>query len=66
MNWWQNMVVPIRRVWLAVAGRVKPRDNGSGLLKLHDDVQTCGYEDVQVMYEMLRITESGLISRPSN
>ncbi|GJV77485.1 hypothetical protein Tco_1509069, partial [Tanacetum coccineum] len=129
MNWWRNMVVPIRRVWLAVAGRVKPRDNdywkmsvdcielstskifvsgtpsayavccisvilvviiclanvddgssakmenlmsilhssySAGLLKLHDDVQTCGYEDVQVMYEMLRITESGLMSRASN
>lgn len=32
MNWWQNMVVPIRRVWLAVAGRVKPRDNGQPTL----------------------------------
>lgn len=27
---------------------------GPGILKLHDDVQTCGYEDVQVMWEMLR------------
>ncbi|CAL9779934.1 unnamed protein product [Musa acuminata subsp. burmannicoides] len=27
---------------------------GDGILKLHDDVQTCGYEDVQVMWEMVR------------
>ncbi|CAJ1954946.1 unnamed protein product [Sphenostylis stenocarpa] len=31
---------------------------GAGLLKLQDDVQTCGYEDVQVMWEMLQRTES--------
>lgn len=31
---------------------------GAGLLKLHDDVQTCEYEDVQVMWEMLQRTES--------
>lgn len=24
-----------------------------GLLKLHEDVQTCDYKDVQVMFEML-------------
>ncbi|QCE08804.1 hypothetical protein DEO72_LG10g22 [Vigna unguiculata] len=30
----------------------------AGLLKLQDDVQTCGYEDVQVMWEMLQRTES--------
>lgn len=29
-------------------------DTGDGILKLHDDVQTCGYEDVQVMWEMVR------------
>lgn len=26
---------------------------GGSLLKLHEDVQTCGYKDVQVMFEML-------------
>ena len=24
-----------------------------GILKLHEDVQTCGYKDVQVMFDML-------------
>ncbi|GLJ13924.1 hypothetical protein SUGI_0222500 [Cryptomeria japonica] len=32
--------------------------SGGGLLKLHNDVQTCGYEDVQVMWEMLKKTET--------
>lgn len=35
---------------------------GGGLLKLHDDIQTCGYEDVQVMWEMLRRSDSDLTS----
>lgn len=35
---------------------------GAGLLKLHDDVETCGYEDVKVMWEMLRRSESELVS----
>lgn len=34
---------------------------GAGLLKLRDDVQTCEYEDVQVMWEMLQKTETEAI-----
>ncbi|KAL4182231.1 hypothetical protein AMTRI_Chr12g241500 [Amborella trichopoda] len=63
MDWWQKMIFPVRRVWVAVAARVRSRRNGAGLLKLHNDVQTCGYEDVQVMWEMLRRSETE-ISRP--
>ncbi|KAI4329429.1 hypothetical protein L6164_021692 [Bauhinia variegata] len=48
-----KMIFPVRRLWLALAARLKHRNNGTGLLKLEDDVQTCGYEDVQVMWEML-------------
>ena len=35
---------------------------GANLLKLHNDVQTCGYEDVQVMWEILRRSESELMA----
>ncbi|KAL3529014.1 hypothetical protein ACH5RR_008336 [Cinchona calisaya] len=63
MDLWQKMVFPVRRVWFGLSSRVKARKNGGGLLKLRDDIQTCGYEDVQVMWEMLRRTESELISR---
>uniref|UniRef100_M1CTP0 Uncharacterized protein n=1 Tax=Solanum tuberosum TaxID=4113 RepID=M1CTP0_SOLTU len=37
--------------------------SGAGLLKLQGDIQSCGYEDVQVMWEMLGGTESELTSR---
>ncbi|XP_022723582.1 uncharacterized protein LOC111280444 [Durio zibethinus] len=62
MDLWHKMIFPVRRVWFAVSSRVKARKNGEGLLKLHDDVQTCGYQDVQVMWEMLRRSESELIA----
>ncbi|XP_057966912.1 uncharacterized protein LOC131157064 [Malania oleifera] len=62
MDWWEKMLFPVRRVWIAVAARVKARKNGGGLLKLHDDIQTCGYEDVRVMWEMLTRSESELSS----
>jgi hypothetical protein len=29
------------------------RSGSGGILKLHEDVQTCGYKDVQVMFDML-------------
>jgi hypothetical protein len=37
---------------------IAPGHHGScagsgGILKLHEDVQTCGYKDVQVMFDML-------------
>ncbi|XP_074592282.1 uncharacterized protein LOC141848068 [Curcuma longa] len=55
MAWWNKKVVfPVKRAWVAVAARVKARKPGDGILKLHDDVRMCGYQDVQVMWEMLR------------
>ncbi|KAG8043064.1 hypothetical protein GUJ93_ZPchr0458g22371 [Zizania palustris] len=57
MVWWrEKVVVPARRAWAAVSTRVRARNTGSGgsILKLHEDVQTCGYKDVQVMFEILR------------
>ncbi|KAL2554852.1 uncharacterized protein Fot_08471 [Forsythia ovata] len=58
MEWWRKLVFPVRRFLYAASARVKARKNGAGLLKLHNDIQTCGYEDVQIMWEMLRRTES--------
>ncbi|KAG9142479.1 hypothetical protein Leryth_026189 [Lithospermum erythrorhizon] len=58
MEWWEKMAFPVKRAWISVSSRVKARKNGAGLLKLQDDIQTCGYQDVQVMWEMLSRTES--------
>lgn len=53
MELWHKMIFPVRRAWLAVSTRVKARKNGGGLLKLHDDVQTCEYDDVHRMWNMM-------------
>ncbi|CAB4303575.1 unnamed protein product [Prunus armeniaca] len=59
MDFWHKMIFPVRRVWLTVSARIKARKNGHLVLEqvlafeAHDDVQTCGYQDVQVMWQML-------------
>ncbi|XP_039807759.1 uncharacterized protein LOC120671483 [Panicum virgatum] len=57
MAWWRARVVaPVRRAWVAVAvaaARARVRKGECGILNLHQDVQTCGYQDVQVMWNML-------------
>ncbi|KHN34165.1 uncharacterized protein LOC114397979 [Glycine soja] len=56
VEWWQNMMFPVRRVWFVVAKRLGIRKNG--LLKLSNDVRACEYEDIQVMWEILNRNES--------
>lgn len=38
--------------------------SGGGIIKLQNDVQMCGYQDVQVMWEMVRISEMELSNKP--
>ncbi|KAL4346364.1 hypothetical protein GQ457_17G014980 [Hibiscus cannabinus] len=58
MHLWRKM----RRLWISVSQRLKPTLKGgkdgqacsaNGLLKLQDDVMMCGYQDVQVMWNLL-------------
>ncbi|KAL1812655.1 hypothetical protein DCAR_0624904 [Daucus carota subsp. sativus] len=65
MSLWKKMVCPVRKLLFAVAACVKPRKDGASLLKLHNDIQTCGYQDIQVMWEMIRRSELELISQSS-
>ncbi|MBA0689157.1 hypothetical protein Goari_006896 [Gossypium aridum] len=65
MHLWRK----VRRVWVSVSDRLKPHKptvkggkdgetcSGNGLLKLQDDVKMCGYEDVQVMWDLLNSPE---------
>ncbi|CAD5186241.1 unnamed protein product [Musa acuminata subsp. malaccensis] len=73
MDWWQRMVVlPAKRALVAVAARVRTRKAGNALIgagrgmlvKLRNEVQTCGYEDVQVMWEMLQRSAAELAGAP--
>ncbi|KAF8025281.1 hypothetical protein BT93_F2195 [Corymbia citriodora subsp. variegata] len=62
MELWRKMIFPVRRVWFSVSARLKARNHGAGHMKLEDDVQTCEYQDVQVMWEMLKRSETELMA----
>ncbi|XP_066318024.1 uncharacterized protein [Miscanthus floridulus] len=71
MAWWRARVVaPARRAWLAVvAARVRRRKGRTeaeraGIVDLHRDVETCGYHDVQVMWDMLGLDTGPPSSAP--
>ncbi|XP_062216494.1 uncharacterized protein LOC133916708 [Phragmites australis] len=51
---WDRVVLPVRRVWLGVASCFGVRQ--TGLWRLRQEVSTCEYEDVHVMWEMLSRT----------
>ncbi|KAJ8773268.1 hypothetical protein K2173_028445 [Erythroxylum novogranatense] len=55
MEGWDKMRRPVNRVCKGVAVRLGIRK--PGLLKLTPDIRACEYEDVQVMWEMLRKNE---------
>ncbi|KAK2985632.1 hypothetical protein RJ640_006895 [Escallonia rubra] len=52
------MVIPVQKVWVRLAKRLGIRK--TGLVKLHHDVRTCEYEDVHVLWEMLKKNETGI------
>ncbi|KAH0457587.1 hypothetical protein IEQ34_012902 [Dendrobium chrysotoxum] len=62
MEWWNRMIFPAKRVWVGVANRFSLRKNG--LRKLRQEVSTCEYEDVRVMWEMLRRNEIEIARSP--
>ncbi|XP_044953722.1 uncharacterized protein LOC123403869 [Hordeum vulgare subsp. vulgare] len=64
MAWWRERVVaPVRRAWLAVARRARG-SRSKGVVDLQRDVQTCGYDDVQVMWNMLSSEKHAPSLRP--
>jgi hypothetical protein len=42
-----------------------PAGSGGSILKLHEDVQTCGYRDVQVMFDILTSELEASTHRPA-
>ncbi|XP_057503959.1 uncharacterized protein LOC130787583 [Actinidia eriantha] len=58
MEWWHKMTAPMRRFWIFVAKPLGIRK--TGLVKLRHEVRTCEYEDVRVLWEMLKRNETEL------
>ncbi|EYU25504.1 hypothetical protein ABFS82_03G036400 [Erythranthe guttata] len=52
MKWWGKMTVPMRKVWSKVSKKIRPKTAGQN--KLHRDVRTCEYEDVHILWDMLK------------
>ncbi|KAF0926884.1 hypothetical protein E2562_027738 [Oryza meyeriana var. granulata] len=50
--------VPVKRVWLGLTARLGLRRT-TGLGKLRNEVRTCEYSDVHVMWEMLSTMDAG-------
>ncbi|KAJ7958241.1 Elongation factor 4 [Quillaja saponaria] len=59
-----KMVFPMRRVWNGVASRFG--FNKSGIVKLQRDVRACEYEDIHIMWEMLKRNETETARSPGN
>lgn len=55
MGWLRKVTIPFRRIWRSVFSKLRPRKlkRGNGMGKLYNDVLSCGYEDVRVMWSML-------------
>ncbi|KAI8550058.1 hypothetical protein RHMOL_Rhmol06G0074700 [Rhododendron molle] len=58
MKWWRKMMAPMQRIWIVVAKRIGVRK--TGLVKLRQDVRTCEYDDVHVLWDMLKRNETEL------
>ncbi|CAO2818898.1 unnamed protein product [Amaranthus hypochondriacus] len=56
-------MMPVRRLCRRFTARLRFRKRG--ILILSQEVQACEYEDVQIMWEMLKKTESIPASSPS-
>ncbi|CAA6657507.1 unnamed protein product [Spirodela intermedia] len=48
----------VRRVWIVLAMRLGIRK--TGLMKLRNEIRTCEYEDIRVMWELLRMKGDGV------
>ncbi|ESQ44740.1 hypothetical protein EUTSA_v10003296mg [Eutrema salsugineum] len=54
-EWWNTMAFPTRRIWNRFTVRVGFRH--SGLLRLQNDVSSCEYEDIHIMWNLLHKNE---------
>nr|DAD41466.1 TPA_asm: hypothetical protein HUJ06_015789 [Nelumbo nucifera] len=63
MKLWDKMRLPLLSLWLDVSTRLGIRK--SGIFKLRHEVRTCEYEDVQVMWEMLKRNNCEIARTPT-
>ncbi|KAI3491380.1 hypothetical protein L1887_44307 [Cichorium endivia] len=58
MEWWRKLAICLRKFWIRAATRFGvPK---SGLRRLRHDIMRCEYEDVHVLWELLKEGDKGL------
>ncbi|PIN22095.1 hypothetical protein CDL12_05185 [Handroanthus impetiginosus] len=55
---WDKVVVPLRKVWSKVSKKLRLRKTGH--VKLRQEIRTCEYEDVHILWHMLKRNETDL------
>ncbi|CAM6032755.1 unnamed protein product [Sphagnum compactum] len=57
-EWLRKVTTPFKRMWGAVHSvvllRLHPHKRGQGIGKLYNEVRSCHYDDVHVMWSMLQ------------
>ncbi|KAM3237454.1 hypothetical protein P3S67_011868 [Capsicum chacoense] len=56
MVFWEKMVNPMRKAWSRFSTRIRFRK--TGLVKLRRDVRKCEYNDVHILWDMLKKNET--------
>ncbi|GLJ23479.1 hypothetical protein SUGI_0444780 [Cryptomeria japonica] len=53
-KWVDKIISPLKKVWEGIHKRIHAaRKKSRGIYILYDDVRSCGYEDVHVMWSIL-------------
>ncbi|KAK8942551.1 hypothetical protein KSP39_PZI009546 [Platanthera zijinensis] len=50
MGWFQTLLLPFKKLWIRLHS---PQKNRRGIYILYEDVQSCQYEDVHVLWSIL-------------
>ncbi|KAF7848184.1 hypothetical protein BT93_L2211 [Corymbia citriodora subsp. variegata] len=51
MRWYQSLLTPLKKLWSRLHSATKKRRRG--IYILYDDVKSCPYEDVHVLWSIL-------------
>ncbi|KAL8487631.1 hypothetical protein ACS0TY_024084 [Phlomoides rotata] len=62
---WDKMTSPMRKVWTKLSKKFGHRKNAEHM-KLQQDVSSCEYEDVHVLWEMLKRHDVDLTGSPKD
>ncbi|CAL5195192.1 unnamed protein product [Lathyrus oleraceus] len=63
MGWLQSLISPLEKVWFKLHSTQKKR---RGMYILYEDVKSCPYEDVQILWSILVESHPSSIAKMKN